>query len=195
MDLSKSSIKKLHDLVTGMTPEQYQKKLQELNDVAFDRHNSSIKRRKSHPKSNTEATDADNQNSKKEKEYELIEAQMEANIKIEDDCAEDYQERSRQGSFDYSGNRRNMSNGMITDERNEDNYQFDGEIVYINNLERSNYFNDRDYNRYFEAAFNFSSAFDSNDAPINRVSLEVNSRLSSRKVSREEDYIFNFIKP
>ncbi|MCQ2821502.1 MAG: hypothetical protein MJ252_29950 [archaeon] len=52
MDLSKESIKMFHDLMASLSDEEYKRMLQDLNDVAFERGEGNLGKKKRHKKPN-----------------------------------------------------------------------------------------------------------------------------------------------
>lgn len=184
LDLSKASIKMFHDLIADMSSEEYDKILQDLNDVAFDRKGNSLgKRRKSQSKSmvNTDTTD-----------QELLGSGNNDN----DLCGfdSDKEIRSRKVSLDFISERRrnrnsinsidgfynNSINNLLIDEKG------DKLLVY----EHETMINDKEYASNFNLAFRSDNKhlFDNEDVNVN-----YRKRINSRKVSQEDDFLFNYM--
>ena len=184
LDLSKASIKMLHDLLADMSSEEYEKILQDLNDVAFDRKGNSFgKRRKSQSKSmvNTDTTDQE-QLGTGNNDNDLYGFNSDQEI------------RSRKVSLDFISERRrnrnsinsidgfynNSINNLLIDEKG------DKFLVY----EHETQINDKEYANNFNLAFRSDNKqlFDNEDVNVN-----YKKRPSSRKVSQEDDFLFNYM--
>ena len=175
LDLSKTSIKMFHDLIADMSPEEYDKIIQDLNDVAFDRKNPSEgKRRKSQSKSlvNTDSTE------------DLLGTNT-------NDLYGFNETRSRKASLDFISERRRNRNSINSIEgfynyNSVNNFLFEekGEKFLLYDNENNTTINDKEYANNFNLAFRSKNLFD-ND--------ETNKKIGSRKVSQDEDFLFNYM--
>ena len=174
LDLSKTSIKMLHDLIADMSTEEYYKIIQDLNDVAFDRKSSGDgKRRKSQSKSlvNTDSTE-DLLGTNNNELYGFNET------------------RSRKASLDFISERRKNRNSINSIEgfynyNSVNNFLFEekGEKLLVYDNENT-MINDKEYANNFNLAFRSKNLFD-NDEPTKKI--------GSRKVSQDEDFLFNYM--
>ena len=145
LDLSKSSIKMFHDLIADMTTDEYEKILQDLNDVAFDRKGNSLgKRRKSQSKSiiNSDSTDQD-----------LIGTTNKNDIY---DYPSQNAPRSRRASLELISERRKNRNSINSIEgfynyNSANNFLFEekGEKILVYDHENNTTINDKDYANNF----------------------------------------------
>ena len=166
LDLSKSSIKMLHDYIAGKSAEEYKKIVQDLNDVHFDRK-SLGKRRKSQSKSmiNSDSTE-DIQGGPNTNDIDMF-------------------MRSRRGSFDIcieKKKRRNSYNSI--DAFMNTSYEIldgDKETQY----EPNTTINDKEYANNFNLAFRESRSLFENEEGSN------NKR--GRKMSQDDDFMFNYM--
>ena len=176
LDLSKTSIKMLHDLIADMSSEEYYKIIQDLNDVAFDRKGSGDgKRRKSQSKSmvNTDSTEDLLGTNNNNELYGFNET------------------RSRKASLDFISERRKNRNSINSIEgfynyNSVNNFLFEekGEKLLVYDNENTTTINDKEYANNFNLAFRSKNLFD-NEEPT--------KKLGSRKVSQDEDFLFNYM--
>ncbi len=203
LDLSKASIQMLHDLVSEMNAEQYNQMMQELNDVAFDRKTGGGpgKRKKLQPKvtnptpltnHNTDTTENENvvQN---ENENENLLLNQESAPNNEDDFFNEIQNKffSRKNSNEFIQKKRRHKNSINSIEGYFENSDYEDENYKSYGLEDQaqssnciNGINEREYINNFNLAFR-------NDIPNRFDNFRLNS---SRKVSLEDDYIYNYQK-
>ena len=180
LDLSRNSIKMLHELVMSKKGEEYEKMLQDLIDVAFDRKSCHNRRRKSQSKSTMLNSDTNNEmvvdDSNEQHHPELYMEHHDHYYALSY-----YGKRSRKTSVEMfvqqerKMSRRRMSSIDVDNEINDDNNdkKFSYDANHMWNLMESgnncNNINDDITRTFFKGA-------------------------NSRKVSAEDDFLFNYIK-
>ena len=188
LDLSKSSIKMFHDLIADMTTDEYEKILQDLNDVAFDRKGNSLgKRRKSQSKSiiNSDSTDQD-----------LVGTTNKNEIY---DYPSQNAPRSRRASLELISERRKNRNSINSIEgfynyNSANNFLFEekGEKILVYDHENNTTINDKDYANNFNLAFrsdNNKNLFDNDNEDENGNF----HKKTGKSLSQEDDFLFNYM--
>jgi SHAQKYF class myb-like DNA-binding protein len=179
LDLTRNSIKMLHELVMSKKGEEYEKMLQDLIDVAFDRKSCHNRRRKSQSKSTMLNSDTNNEMIVDDNNEQPTELYMEHNDHYY--ALSYYGKRSRKTSVEMfvqqerKMSRRRMSSIDVDNEINEDN-----------NDKKSSY----DANHMWNMMENGNNCNNIND-DITRTFFK---GANSRKVSAEDDFLFNYIK-
>ena len=183
-DLTNSSIKMLHETLSELNENEYEKIFEELNNV-FDKKNEGKKRKKRSKSTNFYSDSNDLMNSDLFESKNLTERISDVELDDYDyllinNTLKNYIPRSRKQSVDFINEkrRRNSFNSL-----NEDIHKNEYSIVEKGNKETfGNFINENDYLRNFNLNGNNFEKLDLNDN---------NNRKASRKVSLDDDFIYN----
>ena len=184
-DLTNSSIKMLHETLSELNESEYEKIFEELNNV-FDKKNEGKKRKKRSKSTNFNSDSNDLMNSELFESGNLTEEKSEIELDDYDyllinNTLKNFIPRSRKQSVDFINEkrRRNSFNSF-----NDDCNKNDNNNLFLEKRDKETYgkyINENDYLKNFNLNIN-NEKIDFNDN---------NNRKSSRKVSADEDFIYN----
>ncbi len=183
-DLTNSSIKMLHEALNDLNQNEYEKIFEDLNNV-FDKKTEGKKRKKRSKSTNFNSDSNDLMNSDIFESKNLSERISDVELDDYDyllinNTLKNYIPKSRKQSVDFINEkrRRNSFNSL-----NEDIHKNEYSIVEKGNKETfGNFINENDYLKNFNLNGNNFEKLDLNDN---------NNRKPSRKVSLDDDFIYN----
>ena len=175
----------LHETLSELNENEYEKIFEELNNV-FDKKNEGKKRKKRSKSTNFYSDSNDLMNSDLFESKNLTEEKSEIELDDYDyllinNTLKNYIPKSRKQSVDFINEkrRRNSFNSY-----NDDCNKNDNNNLFLDKGHKENYMNYINENDYLKS-FNFNINHDKIDFNDN------NNRKSSRKVSVDEDFIYN----
>ena len=195
INLINSSIKSLHELLKDLNKKDYDNVIKELNNVAFDKRNFNEKKRKSRSKStNVNSESSELVNNSNSDLFENSYEEKSSEINYENDellLINKFIPRSRKQSFElYQEKKRKNSINSIYKEINNDENNINN--MNINKAEKINSYADINENDYIKG-FNLDFGFGNNN-DINKMEFDdITNIKGSRKVSIDEDFIYNSI--